>query len=290
MAEFCGAIGRNLAQNSASPYLEPQRWRRINRSSSGKDSVSSLSDEGNSSSSWGSRGSKGSRGNNELMSRSDGDPSGGTDEVDSDLLKDEGKNEILEGIWPGTHNPHLLTRFFSSHFSGDWTGYLPFARWADAWSMTAPGVPIWLDNWLEEKEDKVVDDRGNAGGGRLGSHGDGLGVNTINMCNKTCLALPLAHLGSNASGATVYLRSTPSTKEGQQSLLAIWHSDIWRMFPPVARKLTPQEQARVLMMEEEIALQTREQQAVARQVQALWEKFAAAANEKCLPAQEPEVC
>jgi hypothetical protein len=127
------------------------------------------------------------------------------------------------------------------------------------------------------------------GGGGLGSRGNGLGVNTINTCNKTCLALPLAHLGSDASGTTVYPCSTPSAKGGQRSLLAIWHLDIRLMFPPVAGKLNSQERARELMMEEELALQAREQQAVAGQVQALQEKFSAAANEKCLPAQEPEV-
>jgi hypothetical protein len=63
----------------------------------------------------------------------------------------------------------------------------------------------------------------------------------INMCNKTCLALPLAHLGSNASGTTVYPCSTLSAKVGQRLSLAIWHLDIWLMFPPMARKLTPQE-------------------------------------------------
>ncbi len=271
------------------PYPEPQRWRRINRSSSSEDSASSSSDEGDGTTSWGSRGGKGSRGNNKSMSRGDGDQSSGTDKAGSNLLEDEGKDEILEGIWTGTHDPHLLTRFVSSHFSRNRTAYLPFEHWADARSMTAPGVPIWLDNWLEEEEDEVNDNKGDAGGGGLGSRGNGLGVNTINMCNKTCLALPLAHLGSDASGATVYPCSTPSAKGGQRSLSAIRHSDIWHMFPPVARKLTPQEQARDLVMEEEITLQARDQQAVARQVQALWEKFAAAANEKCPPAQEPEV-
>jgi hypothetical protein len=90
----------------------------------------------------------------------------------------------------------------------------------------------------------------------------------INMCNKTCLALPLAHLCSDASGATVYPYSTPNAKGGKRSSLAIRHSDIWFMFPPVAWKLTPQERARKLMMEED-TLQAREQQVVAGQVQAL---------------------
>jgi hypothetical protein len=201
------------------------------------------------------------------MSRGVGDSSSGMDKAGSDSLEDEGEDEILKGIWPGTHDPHLLTWFVSSHFSGDWTVYLTFACWVDARSMTAPGVPIWLNNWLEKEEDKVDNDGGDAGGGGLGSCSNGLGVNMINMCIKTCLALPLAHLGSNASGATVYLCSTPSVKGGQRSLTTIRHSDIWLMFPLMARKLTPQEGARELMMVEEIALQAREQQAVVGRVQ-----------------------
>jgi hypothetical protein len=43
------------------------------------------------------------------------------------------------------------------------------------------------------------------------------------------------------------------------------------------------------MMEDEIACQTKEEQAVAGQVQALWEKFAAAANKKYLSTKEKEV-
>jgi hypothetical protein len=168
------------------------------------------------------------------MSCGDGDPSSGMDEAGSDSLEDKGKEEILEGIWMGTHDPHLLTWFVSSHFSGNWTAYLPFARWVDGWCMTAPGAPIWLDDWLEEEEDEVNYDGGNAGGGGLGSCNNGLGVNTINMCNKTSLALPLAHLGYNAYGATVYPCSTPSAKGGQRSLSAIQHWDIRPMFPPVA--------------------------------------------------------
>jgi hypothetical protein len=155
--------------------------------------------------------------------------------------------------------------------------------------MTAPRVPIWLDDWLEEEEEEVNNDRGDAGGRGLGSCGNGLGVNMINMCNKTCLALPLAHLGSNASGATVYPCSTPSAKGGERLLSAIQHSDIWLIFPLMARKLTTQERARELMMEEEIALQEKENQVVAGRVQALREKFSPTANEKCSPAGEPEV-
>ncbi len=78
---------------------EPQRWRRINCSSSGKDSASSSLDEGDSISSWGSRGGKGSRGNDKSRSHGNGDLSSGTDKVGSDLSKDKGKYEILEGIW-----------------------------------------------------------------------------------------------------------------------------------------------------------------------------------------------
>ncbi len=213
---------------SAPPYPEPQRWRRINRSSSGEDSASSSSDEGDGTSSRGSRGGECSRGDDELMSRSDGDPSSGTDEAGSDSSEDKGEDEILEGIWPGTHDPHLLTRFVSSHFSGDRTAYLPFARWADARSMTAPGVPIRLDDWLEEEEDEVDNDGGDTGGGGLGSRGDGSGVNTINMCNKTSvLSLRQVSRGMRPQLswlnvlAAVGLKKYIRTKRGRRSLSCI---------------------------------------------------------------------
>jgi hypothetical protein len=43
------------------------------------------------------------------------------------------------------------------------------------------------------------------------------------------------------------------------------------------------------MMEDKLALQEREKQAVAMRVQTLWEKFTAAANEKYLTTKEKEV-
>jgi hypothetical protein len=44
------------------------------------------------------------------------------------------------------------------------------------------------------------------------------------------------------------------------------------------------------MMEDEIAHQAKEEQAVTGQVQALWEKFAMAANKKYLSKKEKKVC
>jgi hypothetical protein len=170
MVKFHWAIKRNLAGGGD---ILPPRLRShnagagINRSSSGKDSASSSLDEGNSTSSWGSRGGKGSRGNDKLMSCGNGDTSSSTDDAGSDSSENKGKEDILEEIWPGTHDPHLLTWFISSLFSGNWTAYLPFARWVDVRSMTALGVPIWLDNWLKEEEYKV-DDNGRDGRQRVG--------------------------------------------------------------------------------------------------------------------------
>ncbi len=63
---------------------------------------------------------------------------------------DQDKGDILECIWPGSHNVHLLTPFVTCHFSGHWMAYLLFACWAEAWSLMAAGVPIWLDEWLME--------------------------------------------------------------------------------------------------------------------------------------------
>jgi hypothetical protein len=42
------------------------------------------------------------------------------------------KVSILDGIWPGSHNITLLTRFVACHFAGDWNNYLLFAHWVDS--------------------------------------------------------------------------------------------------------------------------------------------------------------
>jgi hypothetical protein len=47
-------------------------------------------------------------------------------------LSDREEVDILDVIWPGSHNVTLLTHFVSCHFAGDWSAYLLFAHWVDS--------------------------------------------------------------------------------------------------------------------------------------------------------------
>jgi hypothetical protein len=101
------------------------------------------------------------------------------------------------------------------------------------------------------------------------------------MCNKTCaMPLPPDVIG-HKTGKLIASPLTPNKKGSS------W--DTCTMFPPATRIWTPQELAAKRMMEDKLALQEREKQAVAVQVQMLWEKFTAAANEKYLTTKEKEV-
>ncbi len=208
---------------------------------------------------------------------------------------DQDKEDILKDIWPGSHNIYLLTCFVTCHFTGDWRAYLLFARWVEARSLTASRVPIRLEEWLEKEEDKFNEDRGEAGIRDGGSRCRGLvDENMLNMCNKTC-SVALSHLGSDILGNKATPRSagpTPSKKGPLWMLSIIQHSDIHTIFPPVARICTPNKLATEYVMEDEdeMALQAKEELAVAGRVQAFQEKFSVAANDKFLMANEKEVC
>jgi hypothetical protein len=39
---------------------------------------------------------------------------------------------ILDGVWPCSGNPALLSTFVLCHFHGDWQAHVPFGLWADA--------------------------------------------------------------------------------------------------------------------------------------------------------------
>jgi hypothetical protein len=72
-------------------------------------------------------------------------------------------------------------------------------------------------------------------------------------------------------------------------LLIIRHPDIHTMFPPVAQIHTPCKLATEQAIEDKIAAQAKEELAVVGHVQALWEKFTAAANNNSVTAKEKEV-
>jgi hypothetical protein len=97
------------------------------------------------------------------------------------------------------------------------------------------------------------------------------------MCNKTCNP-PLLIVGD--------LVSTFKTPTKRTSLTPCYNN-IRTLFPVVAHARIPQELAMDQMMEEEIALQSKEEQPTTARVQVLKEKSAAAVREKI--AKEKEV-
>jgi hypothetical protein len=101
-------------------------------------------------------------------------------------LLDTCNDDILDGVWPGSHDIQLLTCFVMTHCSGDWTSYLHFAKWADSRLLTAPGSPILLEIWLQSKcggGDGLRDGAASETWYCLRSLG---GIVTDNMCDKTC--------------------------------------------------------------------------------------------------------
>ncbi len=120
---------------------------------------------------------------------------------------DQDEEDILKGIWPGSHNVHLLTHFVTCHFAGDWTDYLLFCLLG---RLKASGVPIGLVEWLEEEDHTVNENRGGADIGSGGPCCRGLVEgNILNTCNEAC-SVPLSHLGSDIFGNKASLRSAGS--------------------------------------------------------------------------------
>jgi hypothetical protein len=156
----------------------------------------------------------------------------------------------------------------------------------------ASRAPIWLEEWLEEEEDKVNEDGGGAGIGNGGSCCRGLiDENMLNMCNKTC-SVALSHLGSDIFGNEAIPRlagPTPSKKGPLWMPSIIRNFDIHTIFSPVARICTLHKLATEQVIKDKMALQAKEELAVAGRVQALWEKFSVAANNEFLMAREKEV-
>jgi hypothetical protein len=121
---------------------------------------------------------------------------------------------FLNGIWPCSHDPHLLTRFVTYHLAGDWTAYLSFEHWADAQTMSAPDAPIHLSNWLETEEDKADNTADETGIDYGGVCGGGSGdVSKLNMCNTTC-AVPLPLDGSGTKFGMQFTSFFAPSKKG----------------------------------------------------------------------------
>ncbi len=100
------------------------------------------------------------------------------------LQTNKEETDILDGIWPGSYNANLLTRFVTCHFSGDWSAYLPFVHWVDSKSLGHLGTSISIDEWLSLKsgwEDEEEDD------GRACGNSQGGDVVCNKLSNKTVI-------------------------------------------------------------------------------------------------------
>jgi hypothetical protein len=136
------------------------------------------------------------------------------------------------------------------------------------------GTGLWLDG-----QESSGSKRGGAGrfdvrGSSGRNNNTGRIELTVNVCNKTPCPSFLDQI-SVSNDAQV-----PSATPTPKALPRSCPTDIRLLFPPVARKLTPREQATEMMMERELKVQAEEQRAADSRVQALREKFEAAASEK----------
>ena len=190
-------------------------------------------------------------------------------------LSDASGWSIEDGVWPGSCDSHLLTRFVSFHFAGDWDAYRPFSAWAASRKSANPRERIRVSDWL--------DGQGHGGNGEEPGRSDGQGASgrdrdsggvalTLNMCNKTC---PIVSTQISEATSQVPL-ATPTPTLPPRSR----HTDIRLLFPPVPRKLTPREQATDEMMERELEEQAAERGATSLRVQALRQKFEESARER----------
>ncbi len=200
---------------------------------------------------------------------------------------DRKEANILDKIWLGSHNVTLLTRFVLCHFSGDWSVYLPFAHLADSWSLEHPDLEICLNKELLLKLDSDVGGApgiGNSGENNRasGDHGGrDLGHNI--MCNKTVAdvvdSVHSSRTGDRAGTPSPCWLASSFKTSPKNSLFG--HPDICTMFPSV-RVRTPDKNAAAQAMEDNIALQESKEGAHRKQVEALWVKFAAAAELKSI--------
>jgi hypothetical protein len=64
------------------------------------------------------------------------------------------KTDMLDGIWPGSHNVQLLNWFMEMHFSGNWMAYLYFAKWGKTKQDGDSDAVVRLGDWLLANAEK----------------------------------------------------------------------------------------------------------------------------------------
>ncbi len=205
----------------------------------------------------------------------------GTQQSAGTLLPTKEETDILDGVWPGSHDVTLLTCFVSCHFDGDWSAYSQFLHWVNARSLDRPGAEIQLDEWLLLKSSEAEDSE--ESGGELERH-RGKGVVYNQLCNKTVLAAkPL--LLSLGAGSPPTGRPTDRIPSGR---MAPGQPDIPSMFQAIWT-CTPIKLATEKVTEADIALQESEEALHLDRVEALRVKFAKATGTKAA-SKEKGVC
>jgi hypothetical protein len=237
---------------------------------------------------------------------SHGSVTGGTpaNRVDTD------EANMLDRIWPGSHNEVLHSCFVACHLTGDWMAHLPFVYWADAQYLEDPSALSSVSEWLSQKSTSGqklqmgTGKRDREGGGRDrpglltegGRRSAGINAGVNNMCNKTCsILIGPAHFDTfGGSSATAISRvRVPLVPTGPSPVLnrrlfakrsspTSGHPDICTIFPS-AWSCTLQKAAGAHLMEEEITLLAQGEAARAAWIKAQNERYTQASRIKCVP-------
>jgi hypothetical protein len=167
------------------------------------------------------------------------------------------------GWWPGTGDPSAVSRFIALHFQGNWQAYIPFAVWVDSRALEDTDGVVYIKQWMESVEHNgggkpaavATDYQSGDGKGNGKNRGtlDGMDFPLNNKCNKTLHDIDLHYTTAN----------TPT------------HQWFLKDFSTPCSKPTPMLRA----MEDEIALQDKEDTEKTARIKALRSSFEAAARQ-----------
>ena len=173
-----------------------------------------------------------------------------------------------ERVWPGKHNPKLLSQFVNLHFGGDWSAYTHFGHWANNKRLTTSNA-ILLDDWLSLKADGTEYALTTSMLGVKRSDGNQLDLQTTLAKLSTKTARPL-------------IASPPPTADGSNAIYGLRspvQADIRSMFP-VRRTPTSEEISAFKIADAIIEQQEVDDAARVSRMKARADKYAAAAKLK----------
>ncbi len=172
------------------------------------------------------------------------------------------RTHLPSGRWPGTGDPSAVSQFFPLHFWGDWQAYIPFVVWADSRALEDPDGAVYIKQWMESVEHNgggkplaVATDYQSGDGKGNGKNGgtlDGMDFPFNNKCNKTLHDIDLHYMMADTPTRQLFLKD----------------------FLMPCSEPTPALHA----MEDEIALQDKEDTEKTARIEALCSRFEAAAR------------